>query len=365
MTVPGWSFVAMGVPVPQGSMRGFVNPRTGRVIVAPDNRQTKPWREMIAWQSPRGPKSSARWPSTACSPCRRSSIPRRGRPVLQAGPTSTSSCELRSNAVTQNKRLMADDGQVAEIVRSAKVWPGLDPAALEAPGLLLAAVEMQWEWRQGPARRVKSALSRHRANRAGACRLKGESMAMQAEQQAFPLFEETEVHEYRVRVRNTGDGLSPSMAANEEIRLFQRVYVLMECDATFVGFAGDAESLTAARIADLRAGVACIVPASFAKAKIEAQRKRDEAHAEDVKRTKQEARERRAAARKEERRRFKIVQAGGDPDAPDEEPEDEPDDEPFVTGDQREAVTGEIRAGIPDNEGIIETLEELAGIGAE
>lgn len=36
-----------GTPAPQGSHRGFVNPRNGRVIITQDSKKTKPWRQDV------------------------------------------------------------------------------------------------------------------------------------------------------------------------------------------------------------------------------------------------------------------------------------------------------------------------------
>jgi Holliday junction resolvase RusA-like endonuclease len=37
----------VGTPAPQGSHRGFTNPKTGRVIITQDNKKTKPWRQDV------------------------------------------------------------------------------------------------------------------------------------------------------------------------------------------------------------------------------------------------------------------------------------------------------------------------------
>jgi hypothetical protein len=63
--------------------------------------------------------------------------------------------------------LWEDDAQVAEIVRCAKVWPGYDDYALDCPGVLIAAAEMEvLNWRSDLMERVDTAISRHRLDRA-------------------------------------------------------------------------------------------------------------------------------------------------------------------------------------------------------
>lgn len=40
--------VVPGIPKPGGSKRGFVNPKTGRVIITEDCKQSKDWRAVVA-----------------------------------------------------------------------------------------------------------------------------------------------------------------------------------------------------------------------------------------------------------------------------------------------------------------------------
>jgi Holliday junction resolvase RusA-like endonuclease len=41
------TFRVFGVPQPGGSKRGFVNPKTGRVVIAEDAKRNKSWRESV------------------------------------------------------------------------------------------------------------------------------------------------------------------------------------------------------------------------------------------------------------------------------------------------------------------------------
>lgn len=41
------TFSVVGTPAPQGSKRGFVNPKNGRVIITEDSQKTKPWRQDV------------------------------------------------------------------------------------------------------------------------------------------------------------------------------------------------------------------------------------------------------------------------------------------------------------------------------
>lgn len=42
-----YSFRVIGVPRPGGSKKGFVNPRTGRVVIVEDCKKTKSWRDSV------------------------------------------------------------------------------------------------------------------------------------------------------------------------------------------------------------------------------------------------------------------------------------------------------------------------------
>jgi hypothetical protein len=41
-------FSVFGKPQPAGSKKGFVNPKTGRVIITEDAKNSKPWRQQVA-----------------------------------------------------------------------------------------------------------------------------------------------------------------------------------------------------------------------------------------------------------------------------------------------------------------------------
>lgn len=149
--IPGWGFVAPGVPAPQGSMRGFVAPSKNggrpRAIITADNSKTKPWRQNIidaikpGWPRLDGPiavkmvftmprpKSAKRTETTPTT------IPDLDKLVRAA-----------SDAI-KDAGLWQDDSRVANLTAS-KVWSGFQARALDVPGLLIAAVEMRWGWQE-------------------------------------------------------------------------------------------------------------------------------------------------------------------------------------------------------------------------
>jgi hypothetical protein len=59
--------------------------------------------------------------------------------------------------------LWADDGRVAEYARVAKVWTGYDPDALQTPGAIVAAVEMDEGWHKELHELIAIALCQHEA----------------------------------------------------------------------------------------------------------------------------------------------------------------------------------------------------------
>lgn len=133
------SIVAYGTPAPKGSKRGFFNQHTKRVSLVESSSAEKPWRQDVAaaalaarngappldgplvlrlvFTMPKpksAPKSRRTWPD------RKPDIDKLQRSVLDA--------LVSAGAI-------ADDARVVEVSRCAKVFPGEDPEALEAPGV--------------------------------------------------------------------------------------------------------------------------------------------------------------------------------------------------------------------------------------
>jgi Holliday junction resolvase RusA-like endonuclease len=133
------AFVAYGNPAPKGSKRGFFNKHTGRVALVESSKREKPWRQdvMAAALSARNgaepldgplvlrlvftmPKPKSAPKSRRSYPDRKPDVDKLMRSVLDA---------LVAAGV------IADDARVVEVTRLAKVFPGEDREALEAPGV--------------------------------------------------------------------------------------------------------------------------------------------------------------------------------------------------------------------------------------
>ncbi len=158
----GWAFVTLGLPVSQGSKKGFVNPKTGRAILVDSAKGLKPWRQAVVASAPAGPcldgplavrlvftlprPASARKSETR--PCVRPDIEKLTRAVFDSA---------------TDAGLWKDDSRVAEL-RATKTWPGYHPYALEVPGVLFGAVEMtDDDWSLDLTRYVEEALMCHRS----------------------------------------------------------------------------------------------------------------------------------------------------------------------------------------------------------
>lgn len=144
---PALTLVVLGVPIPQGSMKGFVNPKTGRAILTSDNKKTRPWRQDVAVEArdattaqqpwfPKGtpvrvditftmpkpvsaPKRRRTWPVT------RPDIDKLGRAVLDA---------LTGTAIN-------DDSQVIDL-NTSKRYPGEGHGSLTTPGAHIRITEV-------------------------------------------------------------------------------------------------------------------------------------------------------------------------------------------------------------------------------
>jgi Holliday junction resolvase RusA-like endonuclease len=117
------SFTVYGTPVPQGSKRAFVNPHTGKAIIADANKKTKPWRQEVAGAA------AMHSPEQLCEgPVRlrlRFAMPRpksvkpKKRPLPSVKPDLSKLCRAIEDALTGV--LYRDDSQVTSI-DAAKIY---------------------------------------------------------------------------------------------------------------------------------------------------------------------------------------------------------------------------------------------------
>lgn len=129
-----------GSPAPQGSKK-FVGMRGGRGVMVESSKRVKPWRDdvkaaAIAVRNGSPPldvplvvRMVFTMPKPSSSPKRRKTYPMR-KPDLSKLARSTEDALVDSG-------LISDDSRIVEYERLAKVFPGEDPEALEAPGVLI------------------------------------------------------------------------------------------------------------------------------------------------------------------------------------------------------------------------------------
>lgn len=141
--------IVFGTPAPQGSKRGFVNRKTGGVILVESSDKVKPWREAVKFAAiaardgglPLSGPVAVSMVFTFARPAGhfgsgrnagqlRAAAPSRphGRPDLSKLARST------EDALT-DARAYEDDSRIVEYLRLAKVYVGGDPEALDAPGV--------------------------------------------------------------------------------------------------------------------------------------------------------------------------------------------------------------------------------------
>lgn len=131
--------IVFGQPAPQGSKRFVGRAKSGRGILVESSKAVKPWRQDVvaaALEARRGapPLDGAlivrmvfTLPKPASAPKRRRSYPMR-KPDLSKLARSTEDALVTAGVI-------ADDARIVEYARLAKVFPGEDAEALDAPGV--------------------------------------------------------------------------------------------------------------------------------------------------------------------------------------------------------------------------------------
>lgn len=137
----GMKIVVYGSPAPQGSKSFKGLAKSGRAILAESSKRVKPWRQDVkaaaiearAGAAPLDGPLMARMvftvPKPASAPKRRTTYPDR-KPDLSKLLRSTEDALTDAGAI-------ADDARIVGFSRLAKVYPGEDPEALEAPGVVI------------------------------------------------------------------------------------------------------------------------------------------------------------------------------------------------------------------------------------
>lgn len=132
-------FTVYGAPAPQGSKK-FVGVHNGRgILVESSAKKVKTWRQDVKAAAIEARNGSppldgplvARVVFTLQKPV---SAPKRRRTWPDKKPDVSKLCRALEDALT-DAGLIADDARIVEYERLAKVFPGEDPEALDAPGV--------------------------------------------------------------------------------------------------------------------------------------------------------------------------------------------------------------------------------------
>ena len=159
----GWGFVTLGLPVSQGSKKGFVNKRTGGVILTDAAKGLKPWRQAVVAAAPRGPQLDGPVAAHIVFTLPRPKSARKTDTDPSVRPDIEKLVRAVFDSVT-DAGLWVDDSRVSRL-ESAKVWTGYDSEALMTPGVVIAAVEMKgavMEWTDELYYFVRNAVQDHR-----------------------------------------------------------------------------------------------------------------------------------------------------------------------------------------------------------
>lgn len=151
------AFVCYGIPGPQGS-KSFKGMRPGkdgrsRAVLAESSKKVKPWRKAVEaaareaierykLTAPLDGPLVGRMVFTLPKP---KSAPKTRRTWPDRMPDLSKLIRSTEDALTA-AGLWADDARVVEYSRTAKVFPGEDPEALDAPGVRIIVAPFTDSW---------------------------------------------------------------------------------------------------------------------------------------------------------------------------------------------------------------------------
>ena len=139
------SVIVYGSPAPKGSKK-FVGMAGGRGVMIESSKRVKPWREdvkaaALAARNGAAPLDcplSVRMIFTVPKP---TSAPRRRRTWAMRKPDLSKLARSTEDALV-DAGLITDDARIVQYERLAKVYPGEDREALEAPGVRITVQSM-------------------------------------------------------------------------------------------------------------------------------------------------------------------------------------------------------------------------------
>lgn len=140
--------VVYGIAAPQGSKKFVGTSKSGRGILVESSKKVRPWRQDVKAAAlavrggaiPLDEALSLRMVFTMPKPA---SAPKKARTFPMRMPDLSKLARSTEDALT-DAGIWSDDARIVEYTRLAKVYPGEDPEALEAPGVRIEIVPYAW-----------------------------------------------------------------------------------------------------------------------------------------------------------------------------------------------------------------------------
>lgn len=138
------SFQVFGHPAPQGSKKFVGTTKTGRGLLVESSKRVKPWRmdvkaaaeQVCALYPSQTPLDGPLLVSMVFTLPKPASAPRSRRTWPMRKPDLSKLARSTEDAIS-DAGLWTDDARVVGYTRLAKVFPGEDPDALSAPGVVV------------------------------------------------------------------------------------------------------------------------------------------------------------------------------------------------------------------------------------
>lgn len=148
--LPAYRIVVYGSPAPQGSKKFLGLTKAGRGILGEMSAKVKPWRQAVQAKAEEargciGPSPDCQHQEPIDGPvaCRMvftlakpASRPKTRRSWATSAPDLSKLVRSTEDALT-DAGIWKDDNRVVEYLRTAKVFPGEDPEALDTPGAII------------------------------------------------------------------------------------------------------------------------------------------------------------------------------------------------------------------------------------
>jgi Holliday junction resolvase RusA-like endonuclease len=133
--------IVYGSPAPQGSKKFVGTTKAGRGLMVESSKKVKPWRMDVkaaaeALRAQHGTIAGPLLVTMVFTLPKPASAPKKRRTWPDRKPDLSKLIRSTEDAIS-DAGLWEDDARVVEYERVAKVFPGEDPQALDAPGVLV------------------------------------------------------------------------------------------------------------------------------------------------------------------------------------------------------------------------------------